>query len=139
MNGELLAKEYLRKVKNRIEAVRLLFSRDAYDDVVRECQEIVELILKGMLRKLGIDPPLIHDVADTIRAYKNRLPSSWQKELDEISDLSKELSQERSQAFYGDEEDFTPLLELYDKDTAHNYIKRVEHLIALFEQALKEF
>ena len=52
----LLAKDYLRKVQARREALQLLFRKQSYDDVVREAQEIVELAFKGSLRCLGIEP-----------------------------------------------------------------------------------
>ena len=48
MNGDKLAREYLRKSKSRLKAVNVLFKDGSYDDVIRECQEIVELILKGV-------------------------------------------------------------------------------------------
>ncbi|HHW01366.1 MAG TPA: HEPN domain-containing protein [Thermoanaerobacterales bacterium] len=37
--------------------IKFLMKEGAYSDVIREAQEAVELALKGMLRKLGIEPP----------------------------------------------------------------------------------
>ena len=46
MNAQALARDYLRKGKARRRALQVLFDEGSYDDVVREAQAIVELILK---------------------------------------------------------------------------------------------
>lgn len=45
-----LAKSYLIKSKKRIKALYVLFNEEAYSDVIRKAQEIVELSVKGILR-----------------------------------------------------------------------------------------
>ncbi|MDQ6733631.1 MAG: HEPN domain-containing protein, partial [Nitrospirota bacterium] len=55
-------RSYLRKASDRLDILDLLLRKEAYSDVVREAQEIVELALKGMLRAIGIEPPKLHDV-----------------------------------------------------------------------------
>ena len=35
---------------------------DVHSDVVREAQELVEWVLKGVLRAVGVEPPKFHDV-----------------------------------------------------------------------------
>lgn len=50
----------------RIKVLEILFREHDYSDVVREAQEIVELVLKGMLRKLGIKPPKLHDAGSLL-------------------------------------------------------------------------
>jgi HEPN domain-containing protein len=57
MNTQALARDYLRKGRARRRALQVLFEEGSYDDVVREAQAIVELILKGALRFIGVDPP----------------------------------------------------------------------------------
>ncbi len=49
-------------MEQRLKILVVLLEEDAYSDVVREAQEIVELALKGMLRQAGIEPPKWHDV-----------------------------------------------------------------------------
>ena len=66
MNAQALARDYLRKGKARRRALQVLFEEGSYDDVVREAQAIVELILKGALRFIGVDPPKRHDVGSTV-------------------------------------------------------------------------
>lgn len=57
-----LGKSYIQKARIRLEAVKVLFDKQDYSDVIREMQEIVELALKAMLRKVGIEPPHIHEL-----------------------------------------------------------------------------
>jgi HEPN domain-containing protein len=47
-----LAQSYLTKAQKRLKILGVLLGDDAYSDVVREAQDIVELALKGMLKAL---------------------------------------------------------------------------------------
>jgi HEPN domain-containing protein len=62
MTNISLAKSYLKKATVRLDILDLLLEKEAYSDVVREAQEIVELAVKGMLRAVGVEPPKIHEV-----------------------------------------------------------------------------
>ena len=59
------------KAKVRLTILPILFEADAYSDVVREAQEIVELALKGILRQAGIEPPQWHDVGGLLKIAKD--------------------------------------------------------------------
>ena len=48
-NGEL-AEDYVRRAGVRLTAIDVLYQAKSWADVVRECQEAVELALKGLLR-----------------------------------------------------------------------------------------
>ncbi len=50
------------KALKRLKILDVLPQEEAYSDIVREAQEIVELALKGMLRHIVIEPPKWHDV-----------------------------------------------------------------------------
>ena len=69
MTTNQLAAGYYRKCVDRLAALAVLVQRQAFSDVVRESQEIVELAPKGMLRAVGVDPPNWHDTDDSSRAY----------------------------------------------------------------------
>lgn len=111
-----LATGYHRKCVDRLAALEVLHAREAYSDVVRESQELVELALKGMLRWAGIDPPKIHDVGDLLVGFADRFPDVSGDELATLAEASKELRKEREFSFYGDI-DFIPTDE-YDADDA---------------------
>jgi HEPN domain-containing protein len=111
-----LAAGYLRKCGDRLAALDVLRAREAFSDVVRESQEVVELALKGMLRWAGIDPPKIHDVGDLVLQFAERFEGVSGRELTTLAEASKELRKEREFSFYGDI-DFIPTDE-YDADDA---------------------
>lgn len=56
-------------------------AEDAYADVARDAQEIVELALQGMLRAVGVDPPRWHDVGAVLPEAAHRFPPEVQEVL----------------------------------------------------------
>jgi len=137
MNTLALARDYLRKSKARRRALQTLFEEGSYDDVVREAQAIVELILKGTLRFLGVDPPKRHDVGSTVKEYGERLPETWRARMDEIEFISRTLFEERGHAFYGDEGSLTPASDLFGEEDARRAMTWVDELLVLFEELLR--
>ena len=60
MTSRKIARDYLAKVEARLEALRLFLARARHDDVIREAHEAMELLIKGALRFVGVDPhPLL--------------------------------------------------------------------------------
>jgi len=57
MTNKTLAQSYRIKALKRMKILEVLLREEAYSDVVREAQEIVELALTGMLRRIGVEPP----------------------------------------------------------------------------------
>jgi HEPN domain-containing protein len=124
-----LADEYYRKAKIRRIALNVLRSEGGHDDVVRESQELVELVLKGLLRKIGIDPPKVHDVSRTLKEYESKLPENIRIHLARVVKISSELRKEREISFYGDE-DFYPS-ENYDDTHSEKWLKECDWLLEL--------
>ncbi len=110
-----LAQSYFKKASDRLDILDLLLGKEAYSDVIREAQEIVELSLKGMLRYVGIEPPKYHDVGSLLIEYQERFREVTPEELRNLARISKELRKERELAFYGDI-DFIPTKEYTLKD-----------------------
>lgn len=116
MTANELARSYLAKASVRLEMLHFLAQRQAWSDVVREAQELVELALKGMLRQAGIDPPKWHDVGPVLLEQAALFPSDLQAQLPELARISKRLRREREFAFYGDI-DFVPTREYTEADS----------------------
>ena len=116
MTTNQLAAGYFRKCTDRLAALEVLVARDAFSDVIRESQEVVELALKGVLRAIGIDPPKWHDVGDLLIEFEAKLPMLAPDEIRGLAAASKSLRKEREFSFYGDV-DFIPTDE-YDRDDA---------------------
>ena len=107
MTNLSLAKSYLIKAQKRLKVLPALLAEDAYSDVIREAQEIVELALKGMLRQVGIEPPRWHDVGPLLQEYRVRFPPAIATDVDRLAAISGWLRKEREFSFYGDI-DFIP-------------------------------
>jgi HEPN domain-containing protein len=107
MQNRELAADYVRRAQIRLRALDVLYDAESWADVVRESQEIVELSLKGLLRKHGIEPPRIHDVSALLIAERTRLPEGLQSQLDRLAAVSRSLRRDRELAFSG-AEDLTP-------------------------------
>lgn len=131
MTSNDLAADYYKRCLMRFKALKVLLDEGAYPDVVRESQEIVELLLKGFLRKKNIDPPKWHDVAGILSENKEILSPNLLLNLEEISHFSKYLRRERENAFYG-EEDIIPL-EHFDLKIAQDCYDKVNWLLNLFK------
>jgi hypothetical protein len=132
VTSDRLALDYLRRARLRREALDLLFRREGYADVVRGSQEVVELILKGTLRFIGVDPPKRHDVRLMVVQFVERLPATWAPALEDLAGAATELTHARAEAFYGDEETLTPASELFDRDDATRALMVVDRLLDLY-------
>lgn len=133
MRNQSLAQDYMSRSHKRLVALDALYQEEAWPDVVRESQEVVELCLKGLLRQLNLEVPRVHDVSSMLEEHKNRVPASKRKKVDEFCKISKELRRDRELAYYGTE-DLTPS-EFYKesdakraRDQARGLVKGVQEI-----------
>jgi len=115
VNMKTLAESYLEKATKRLRVLDVLLQEEAFSDVVREAQELVELAMKGMLRYVSVDPPKWHDVGPILAENRDLLPETIQGALTRLQEISKRLRREREFAFYGDI-DFIPTEEYTRQD-----------------------
>ena len=120
MTNQSLARSYLLKAQKRLKALAVLRDEEAYSDVVREAQELVELALKGMLRAVGIEPPKFHDVGGLLIEHDTKFFADVRERLPRAAEISKRLRRERELAFYGDI-DFIPTEEYSAMDGQRAY------------------
>jgi HEPN domain-containing protein len=134
-----LAAGYHRKCTDRVAALQVLYEREAWSDVVRESQEVVELALKGILRGVGVDPPKWHDVGDLLLEHAAKIPGVTRDELEALAKASKKLRKEREFSFYGDV-DFIPTEE-YDRtdgDSAFDHARQATRSLGEVLSHLRE-
>ena len=136
MTSDRIARDYLRSAQARRLAIEALLRAGAHPDVVREGQEVVELILKGALRFIGVDPPKRHDVHGVLRHFLDRLPSEWGDGLNEMEEALNRLVRERAPAFYGDEQESVPASDLFGDDDARRALGVVDRLLGMYERLL---
>ncbi|KYG64705.1 hypothetical protein AZI86_10870 [Bdellovibrio bacteriovorus] len=127
MQNKGLAKDYAERAQIRLGAVEYLYSKKAWADVVRESQEVVELVLKSLLRHCHIDVPRIHDVSGILQEEKARMPTVLHKDLDKICSISRSLRRDRELAYYGSE-DLTPS-EFYKEEDATEALKSAKFVV----------
>lgn len=127
----LIIHPYMKKAQVRFKV--LFFG--AYSDVVREAQELVELLLKAALRAIGVEVPKVHDVSRTLEKHRHLLPPALIDSLDAIKRISKRLRKERELSFYG-AEDFIPTEE-YSVEDADSAIRDAEFVLKDVQAALK--
>jgi HEPN domain-containing protein len=102
MTTDELARSYFSRAEKRLLALRVLMQVEAFPDVVREAQEVVERVLKGMLRWVGVDPPKWHDVGSILLEHAGKFPEALRAELPALAEISLRLRRDREAAFYGD-------------------------------------
>jgi HEPN domain-containing protein len=134
MTNTSLAQSYLIKAQKRLKVLSVLLGEEAYSDVVREAQEIVELALKGMLRQAGIEPPKWHDVGQVLREYRHRFPDQPGSQVDRLAEISSWLRKEREFSFYGDI-DFIPT-EQYSRTDALRAIEDARFVVSVVESVI---
>jgi hypothetical protein len=120
MHSDGLTRDYLRRAKARLAALRVLMDQESRADVVRESQEIVQITLKALLRANRIEVPGIHDVSPILEQNRSRFGKDIGESLDELMKISRSLRRDRELAFCGSE-DLTPS-EFYkgeDAEAAH--------------------
>lgn len=134
MTTRTLAQSYLVKARVRLRALEVLMAADAFSDVVREAQEIVELALKAVLRQAGVEPPKQHDVGGLLLEFRARLPQEVRADVERLAAISKWLRKEREFAFYGDE-DFVPTEE-YGRADAQRALSDARFVVQRAETAI---
>lgn len=128
MTADELARSYFLRCRKRRVALDALFGVEAYADIMREAQELVELALKGLLRSVGIDPPKWHDVGRIMLDNASLFPTDMQPCLPRMAEISARLRKERELSFYG-EIDFIPE-ENYSRADAELVIADVDWILA---------
>jgi len=128
-----LARDYLLRAGGRLKAIDTLFAERMWADVVRECQEIVELALKGLLRYHDIEVPRVHDVSEVLEENSARLPRVVRDALEELTEISQELRRDRELAFYGSE-DITPH-SFYKEKHARVARQRASRVVSICREA----
>lgn len=128
MTVDELARSYFLRCRKRRVALDALFGVEAYADIMREAQELVELGLKGLLRSVGIDPPKWHDVGRIMLDNAALFPDELRDALPRMAEISARLRKERELSFYG-EIDFIPE-ENYSRDDAATVLADVDWILS---------
>lgn len=135
MHNRDLAEDYIFRAGNRLAALDILMQRQSFADVVREAQEVVELCLKALLRKSGVEVPRIHDVGEVLKTEADRLPADLKPMVEQMAAISKQMRRDRELAFYGTE-DLTPS-EFYEEVDAKTALEGAKQVYSLCRTVFK--
>ncbi|MGH6690202.1 MAG: HEPN domain-containing protein [Gammaproteobacteria bacterium] len=138
MTSDRIARDYLQQAQARRIALDALFAASAHPAVVRESQEVVELVPKGALRFVGVDPPKRHDVNRVVEQFVERFPPAWRQTVTELRESLDRLVQDRAAAFYGNEAEDIPASELFGEAEARHVMTVAERLLDLYTRLLGE-
>ena len=130
MSKKRLIEDYIFRAEKRIKMLEFLKNEGAYADVVREAQEVVELLLKGLMIAFGLDVPKVHDVSKYIEQNIEIFPEMIKENIEKLKVISKTLRKERELAFYGlidwiPSEEYT----FEDADNSINWAKEVFNIV----------
>jgi HEPN domain-containing protein len=131
MTADQMARSHLRRAQTVLREAQRLHGDEAWNLVVRRCQEAVELALKGLLRAVGAEVPKIHDVSGALRRNVERLPPDVAAEIDLLVSASRRLREERELAFYGDEETETEAEALFSRGDADDALQTARRVLDL--------
>ena len=118
--------------------VHLALERGMWAATVREAQECVELLLKGALRLVAVEPARTHDVAAALRSEAVRFPEWFRSSIDALATISTKLAGDRGLAFYGDEDRELGPQELFDEEDARRAVRSVEFVAELCGRLLSD-
>ena len=138
MTSARIARDYLRQARTRRLALDTFLQAGAHAVAVRESQDIVELILKGALRYVGVEPPKRHDVHGVVEHFIDRFPPDWRGTLADLRAALDRLAEDRGPAFYGDEAEDVPASELFGEGDARRAVEVVDRLLDLYARLLGE-
>jgi Uncharacterized conserved protein related to C-terminal domain of eukaryotic chaperone, SACSIN len=136
MVNKKIVESYIKRCEIRKSLLQNYLDLKDYADVIREAQEIIELLQKAILIYLGITPPKWHDVIDIIIENIEKIPENLRDDFIKIKEKCKYLRTQMEIAFYG-EMDFIPE-NYYKKKDALDAIKTVKKLFSLAKKVIKQ-
>lgn len=137
MTNERIARGYFQEAEGRLRYLDALLLDKRFATVVREAQEVVELLLKAALRFVGIEPARTHDVSQIMRQNVGRFPDWFSASIEELSRISTELAQDRGPSFYGDEVRGIPPAELFHEEDARTALERARFVFSCCQRLLE--
>lgn len=123
-----LAASYHNMAKDILKEAESFFQREVWHLVVRRSQECVELCLKSLLRRAGIEVPHIHDVGILLKNHADRFSNL---PVDRLASISRRLREEREVSFYGDDITETPPERMYDQVDAEQSLQDARWILSL--------
>lgn len=137
-----MAKDYAFRAKRCLKEARLALDENDAASTIRRSQEALELIVKALLRLIGIEYPRSHDVSDVLLEWRDKLPRELKDRIEDLASLISELASIRGPAFYGYEREGITASQAFSLEYARGVFGRVEEYIsyigAIIDRCIKE-
>jgi len=124
-----MARGYLEQAEDALAHAEASQLRRRWGMAVRRSQESVELALKSALRCAGVEVPRLHDVADVLRAAREKFPAPFVAVLDRFAEWSTELAADRIASLYGDERAGQAANRLFGEAEAGSAVERARQVL----------
>jgi len=141
VNTRLMALDYIKRARRCLKEAQNALADDDPPMAVRRGQECVELSLKAMLRRLGVEYPKKHDVGEALEYIADHVPAWFAAQIPTFVALSSKLAKERGPAMYGYEAELTPASQLFGRADAEERVAAAgqvftacERLIAMLDE-----
>lgn len=123
---EDLVSSYREQAYTHLNTARTLHEHHEYPECIQSAQRCVELLLKAVLKKNGVEPPHKHEVGAELGQISDKILDSYLREkLPKLRFISLQLAMWRDPAMYG-LADQVPPDKLFGKDEADLAIKYAE-------------
>lgn len=104
MTNEERSKHYFNQAEEEHRLIQYYWEKKNWNMVIRESQEVVELLLKGVLKYINVEFPKEHDIGEYFEKILNIRNIEYNKNgMEIIKKASKELASKRAPAYYGEE------------------------------------
>ena len=101
MTNHERAQQLLSEALGIADDMRRALARGRWNLAVRRAQEVVELVVKGLLSEMGVEYPRTHDAAPVlVETIRQRHVEADPAFLDWLSGVSNRLAELRGPAFY---------------------------------------
>lgn len=136
MNTRLMALDYIKRARRCLKEAQNALADDDSPMAVRRGQECVELGLKAVLRRLGVEYPKKHDVSDALEYIAGQVPTWFAARIPAFAALSSKLARERGPAMYGYEAELVPASQLFTRADAEERVAAVGQVFAACERLI---
>lgn len=138
MNLKNLAHSRVKQAALRLETAERAIRKEEFAYGIRQCQECVELALKGTLNYIGVEYPLYHEVSPILQKETLKFPLWFHKNINEFVKTSKELARKREPAMYGEETMGLPPEKLFTKEEASELLGKTKRLFKAARRLVKK-
>lgn len=103
MTNQKRGSYYFNQVEEEYRQLQYYLAKCNWNMVIRKSQEVIELLLKGVLKFMNIEFPKEHDIGEYFEEILNLRKIEYDKmAMERMKVASKVLTEKRAPAYYGE-------------------------------------